>query len=178
MWYKFIEGEPRGRLRIDRVQVAWYDMDRNGDCFDEDWIMHQKNKPCFLQKQYDIDTLHKIGMNIPYIETDINSDKCNKSRVFIHMDDGDVYELLVKKLSRAEFKECNNFYGGRKEHQWFSEMMKPTIGEWVVVRDEDGKEYDCHQWNGHAWYSYIINDDGTCDGWRTDVDIISWRYQE
>lgn len=104
MWYKFIEGEPRGRLRIDRVQVAWYDMDRNGDCFDEDWIMHNGDN---------IETLQKIGVNLPYIETDINANKCDKSRVFIHMDDGNVYELLMKKLDKKQLAACNNFYGGR-----------------------------------------------------------------
>ena len=37
MWYKFIKGEPKGKLRINRVQVAWYDMENNGDCFDESY---------------------------------------------------------------------------------------------------------------------------------------------
>jgi len=56
--------------------------------------------------------------------------------------------------------------------QWFSEMIKPEVHKRVIVRDEEGKEYRNHEWVGHAWYSF-----SGCDGWRTDVDVVSWRYQ-
>lgn len=66
-----------------------------------------------------------------------------------------------------------------KQIKWVSEKIKPRQDEWVIVRDKEGKEYRNHQWVGHAWYDFIINNDGSCDGWRTDVEnITSWRYQE
>ena len=52
-------------------------------------------------------------------------------------------------------------------------MIKPEEHKWVVVRDKDGREYTDHQWTGHAWYSF-----SGCDGWKTDIDVDSWRYQE
>lgn len=61
--------------------------------------------------------------------------------------------------------------------KWTSEKNKPREDEWVIVRNKEGKEYRNHQWLGHAWYEFIINNDD-CDGWRSDVDIVSWRYQE
>ena len=64
------------------------------------------------------------------------------------------------------------------EIQWYNKSIKPEPNKWVIVRNDDGKEYEDHQWNGHVWYAYVRNDDGTCDGWRSDVDIVSWRYQE
>ena len=104
-WYKFIEGEPLGRLRVDKAQVCWYDMERlNGDCFDEGWIVHKGDN---------VETLQRIGKCLTYIELDENENKYDKSRVFIHMDDGSVYELLMKKLSKEEWIKCDNFYGGR-----------------------------------------------------------------
>ena len=101
-WYKFFKDEIKGKLRVDRAQVAWYDMERNGDCFDEDWILHKGD---------DVEMLQSIGECLTYIELDENADKCDKSRVFIHMDDGSVYELLAKKIDKGV--RCSNFYKGR-----------------------------------------------------------------
>ena len=104
-WYKFIEGEPIGRLRVDKAQVCWYDMERlNGGCFDEDWIIHKGD---------DIETLERIGKCLTSIELDLNANKCYKSRVFIQMDDGSEYELLMKKIDKDRVREYSNFYGGR-----------------------------------------------------------------
>ena len=94
MWYKFIAGEPKGRLRVKQVQTCWYE---DGDCFDEGWTMPEEN---------DADTLKKIGMLLPYVGA-------GSSRVFVHMDDGSVYELLMRKLTDEQFAECNKFDGGR-----------------------------------------------------------------
>lgn len=60
--------------------------------------------------------------------------------------------------------------------RWFSVSTKPRVDEWVIVKDKDGIEYDSHQWNGMYWYAYSFNEDGY-DGWRSDVDIVSWRYE-
>ena len=105
MWFKFKKGEPKGKLRVKQVQVAWYDMERNGDCFDESWILH---------KDDGIETLKSIGMWLPYVETVEDEGNPDRSRVFVHMDNGDVYELLMKKLSEKEFEQCSNFNGGKK----------------------------------------------------------------
>ena len=106
MWYRFNKGEIRGKLKVKKTQVCWYDMEYNGDCFDEDFTIPGENE---------IETLNRIGQLLPYVSTvDNMGDSGDISRVFIHMDDGSVYELLMKKLSKEEFAECNNFYGGKE----------------------------------------------------------------
>lgn len=81
------------------------------------------------------------------------------------------------KISKIVY-DSGKFVGFEAEkYQWFSEMNKPEEDVWVVVRDDNGKEHYNHQWVGHAWYAYVRNNDGSCDGWRSDVDIVSWRYQ-
>lgn len=101
MWYRFKKGESKGKLRVKRVQVVWYDMEQNGDCFDEDFV---------LQKDNEIKTLESIGTILPYVETVEDENKTDRSRVFVHMDNGDVYELKIEKLSKEEFDRCSNFY--------------------------------------------------------------------
>ena len=60
----------------------------------------------------------------------------------------------------------------KSQQQWYSEKIKPEEDKRVIVRDKNGKEYRNHVWTGHAWYSF-----SGCDGWRTDVEVVSWRYQ-
>lgn len=62
--------------------------------------------------------------------------------------------------------------------KWFSATTKPEEHKWVIVRDVHNKEYAYHQWTGYTWYSYCRHSDGSYDGWRTLVDVVSWRYQE
>lgn len=99
MWYRFSKNKVKGQLRIDSAQVAWYDMEKGGCCFDESWITHRGD---------DVETLQNIGMWLTYVELDENADKRDKSRVFIYMDDGDRYELKLEKLDKE--KRYNNFY--------------------------------------------------------------------
>lgn len=77
-------------------------MKQNGDCFDEDFV---------LPKDNEIKTLESIGTILPYVETVEDENKTDRSRVFVHMDNGDVYELKMEKLSKEEFDRCSNFYG-------------------------------------------------------------------
>ena len=77
-------------------------MEQNGDCFDEDFV---------LPKDNDAKTLESIGMILPYVETVEDVNKTDRSRVFVHMNNGDVYELKMEKLSKEQLKHCNNFYG-------------------------------------------------------------------
>ena len=106
MWWNFKKGKPKGELRIERIQVTWYDMEHNGDCFDESII---KNGG------YEKDILNRLGLWTTYVDMDEDTDKnkANRSRVFVYMDNGDCYELQVRKLTKKQQRECTNFYGGR-----------------------------------------------------------------
>ena len=108
MWYKFKKGLSKGILRIKRLQVAWYDMENDGSCFDESWIENKEDN----DKIYE-----KMGLYLTYVDMNEEADKQkrDRSRVFVHMDNGDVYELKMKKLSKEEFAKCNNFFGSNKE---------------------------------------------------------------
>lgn len=96
MWYKFEKDNPVGICRVKNLQVAFYDMERGGDCFDESFYSPKNS-----------------GEALEYVETVEEENWCDRRRVFVHMDNGDVYELLMKKLSKEQFRECNNFYGGK-----------------------------------------------------------------
>lgn len=91
MWYRFEDGNPIGIPRIKEYQVAFYDMVRNGSCFDE----------AFFQPD-------EIGEVIPYVETieDIGND--DRRRVFVHFDDGETYELKLERISKE--RRCGRFY--------------------------------------------------------------------
>ena len=92
---------------------------------------------------------------------------------------GDEYEITNIKYDSGKFIG----FEAKPKFEWFSAEIKPKEDTWVIVKDKDGKEYDDHQWLGHAWYSFIIDgtDQDGCiiyDGWRTDVEnIVAWRYQ-
>lgn len=96
----------------------------------------------------------------------------------IIMDDKEPQQIIkdleekIKKLEKSNRNWRRKCQRLRNEEKWFSEMIKPEEHKRVIVRDENGKEYRNHEWVGHAWYSF-----SGCDGWRTDVDVISWRYQ-
>lgn len=107
MWFKFSNGNSKGKLRIKHVQVAWYDMERNGDCFDESFV--------FPSPEGETKTLENIGMILPYVETVEDKCKSDRSRVFVHFDNDDVYELKMEKLSKEQIAKCSNFYGTKKQ---------------------------------------------------------------
>ena len=105
MWWHFKKGKPKGKLRIERIQVVWYDMEHNGDCFDESIIKNGDEE----------DILNRLGLWTTYVDMDEDTDKnkADRSRVFVYMDNGDCYELQVRKLTKKQQRECTNFYGGR-----------------------------------------------------------------
>lgn len=103
MWFKFRKGISKGILRVKNVQIAWYDMERNGECFDESFVLPSP--------EGESKTLENIGMILPYVETEEDKTKSDRSRVFVHFDNGDVYELKMEKLSKEQIAKCNNFYG-------------------------------------------------------------------
>ena len=109
MWFKFKEDSSIGMLQVKQAQVCYYDMDRDGICFDETIFAPSK--------MFTTSILEKLGKLLPYTRTvtTIGEKDVEKhttgSRVFVHMEDGNVYELLTKKLSKEEFEKCNNYYG-------------------------------------------------------------------
>lgn len=91
MWYRFEEGKPIGTPRIKEYQVAWYNMNRNGYCFDESFY-----------KPEDIDKV------ITYVETIEDENNCDRRRVFVHFDDGEQYELKLERIEKG--RRCDTFY--------------------------------------------------------------------
>lgn len=64
------------------------------------------------------------------------------------------------------------FIGFEGKQIWFSEKDKPKRDKMVIVRDNSGEEYQNHQWNGICWYRLA-----GCDGYPSDINVVSWRYQ-
>lgn len=82
MWYRFEEDNPIGIPRIKDYQVAFYDMERDGRCFDETFF-----RPDEIDKAITyVETIEDLG----------NSDRC---RIFVHFDNGDEYELKLEKVN-------------------------------------------------------------------------------
>ena len=87
----------KGKLPIDYFQICWYDMDKNQQCFDEDII-----EPGVFNSNC-----------LTYIDTDENEGDSDRTRIFVHHINKDVYELCLHKLTEEEYSKCNSFYGGR-----------------------------------------------------------------
>ena len=83
MWYRFEKGNPIGIPRIEKYQISFYDMERGGSCFDEAFF-----KP------------DEVDMVIPYVETIEDAKDSDRCRVFVHFDDGDIYELKLEKIEK------------------------------------------------------------------------------
>ena len=85
---------------IKNYQVAWYDMERDGDCFGEDI--------------YDPNDFHSIVNDcsciISYEQEE--SEATFKRRLFVNYEDGTRYELVAKKVDSSK---CSNYYGDK---QW------------------------------------------------------------
>lgn len=91
MWYRFEEGNPIGIPKVTQYQVAFYDMDNDGSCFDELF--------------YPPDAIDKI---MPYVETVEDANGSDRTRVFVHFDDGNIYELKLEKIDNRY--KCPRFY--------------------------------------------------------------------
>lgn len=91
MWYRFEEGRERGIPRVTRYQVAFYDMEKGCGCFDE--AIYAPNE---------------INKVIPYVETIEDVGNSDRTRVFVEFDNGDRYELKLKKLDK--WRRYSNFY--------------------------------------------------------------------
>ena len=89
MLYKFEPNNSKGICRVKNIQIAWYDMEHNGDCFDEDFE----------------NITESIEHILAYVETYEDHNKIDRSKVFINMDNGDKYELIMRKCK----SDCTNF---------------------------------------------------------------------
>ena len=89
MLYRFDPNNSKGICRVKNIHIAWYDMEHNGDCFDEDFE----------------NITESIEHILAYVETYEDHNKIDRSRVFINMDDGDTYELIMRKCK----SNCTNF---------------------------------------------------------------------
>ena len=93
MWYRFEKGQEVGIPRIKNYQICWYDMERGGSCFDESFYSPDE-----------------IGVVIPFVETVEDEGGFDRSRVFVHFDDGDEYEL---KLIKVDKNQKNGYFYGK-----------------------------------------------------------------
>ena len=59
--------------------------------------------------------------------------------------------------------------------KWHDREDYPEENKWIIVKDKDGREFKYHQWTGYCYYAYVLDAYG-CDGWRSDIDIVAWRY--
>lgn len=77
--------------KVEKYQVAWYDMERNGSCFDE-----------YVYSPEDVSEV------IEHVETAKNENKLTRTRVFFFLNDGEQYELKLEKIENG--RRCNKFY--------------------------------------------------------------------
>lgn len=82
--------------KIKGYQVAWYSMDYGGSCTDEDFYPPEK-----------------INEVIEHVETVKNEGNLTRRRVFVFLNDGEQYELSMRKLTDEQIRKCNKFDGGR-----------------------------------------------------------------
>ena len=88
MWYRFEENSLVGIPRVKEYQVAFYNMACGGDCFDESF---------FEPKE-----VFKV---MPFVETIEDEEGIVRSKVFVHFDDGDIYELKLEKVNNNILKQ-------------------------------------------------------------------------
>lgn len=84
---------------IENYQVAWYDMERDGYCFEEDF--------------HDSNDFHSTGIACSYVmfPEEEKEDLSDKRRVFINCKDGTSYELVAKKVDSSK---CSTYCGDKQ----------------------------------------------------------------
>lgn len=82
MWYRFEKGNPIGIPRVKEYLIAFYDMTKNGECFDESHCPPDE-----------------IAKVIPFVETVEDIHNNDRSKVFVLFDNDDVYELKLEKVN-------------------------------------------------------------------------------
>lgn len=120
----------------------------------------------FVNKKFENGIFHEFGIDYEELSCGVG----HWTTAIVELEDG---KIITPAANMIQFTDTI-----KHTSEWYDESIKPQVHKWVVVKDLDGKEYTDHQWIGHAWYDYCRGMDGLCDGWQTDVDVISWRYQE
>lgn len=88
-------------------------------------------------------------------------------------------KLAISRIKYENGKILGFEVDGDVVGKWFPAEVRPEEGKYVVVKDDEGKEYSDITWNGHCWYSWSIDEDGDADGYpETDINIKSWKYQD
>lgn len=59
-----------------------------------------------------------------------------------------------------------------KVAMWHDVREIPDEHKPIVVLDKNGDVHDNHIWVGHAYYEFV-----DCDGYRSDRDIVGWKYE-
>ena len=133
MWYK------NGVPRIKNYHLAWYDTTRDGSCFDESF--------------FEPDEVDRV---IPFVETIEDEGKDDRSKVFAHFDNDDMYELKLEKIE--DKSKCSNFYGCDED-------------------DYDDYDYDPYEndaikfiWGVKSWDD--LTDADACLYTMNDIDIV------
>lgn len=89
MLYRFSKDYTKAVCRVKNIQIAWYDMERGRDGFDESFT--------------DVST--PTEQILAFVKTEEDKNNSDRSRVFVNMDNGDRYELIMKKVK----SNCTNF---------------------------------------------------------------------
>ena len=147
MWYRFEECNPIGIPRIKEYQVAFYNMHNNGYCFDEDF--------------YSPDEIDKV---IPYVETEEDVGNYDRTKVFVHFDDGDVYELKLKKIDKD--KSRGYFYDDNYENEYYEDYYEDPC------EDENMKFI----WGVKSWDNLSSSD--ACLYTMNDIDLIYLKDED
>lgn len=116
MWYRFEEGHDVGIPRIKNYQICWYDMEFGGKCFDEGF--------------YPPEEINKV---IPFVETVEDEGNFDRSRVFVHFDDGDKYELKLIKVDKNQ-KNGYFYVEKRGKLQCYINRLKKLISRYVAIK--------------------------------------------
>ena len=144
MWYRFEEGNPFGIPRVTKYQVCWYDMDMDGSCFDESFYATD-----------DIDCV------LPYVETIEDKDSRDRSRVFVHFDNGDMYELKLEKIS--EDRKRSSFFNDNYDMEYDAGECEDNFN---LYENDDMKFI----WGVKSWDDLCDSD--ACLYTMNDIDLI------
>ena len=93
MKYIFKNGSEIRESPIDYYQLCWYDMNKNGDCYDEDFISKREFGNYVIE----------------YLDCDKNENDSDRTRLFVWTKDKEVYELRLHKLLPEEWEQCCHF---------------------------------------------------------------------
>lgn len=93
MKYIFKDDKKVGEMPIKEFQLCFYDMKKDGTCYDENF---------FPPNEFNVSDL-------VFVDTEENKNDTDRTRLFMHHINGDIYELKLNKLSQDEINNSNYF---------------------------------------------------------------------